>query len=113
MFHIIRLRLIIFHTPKFFNGIKKISGGVFYGDQNIKTVTIPSSVTSIGAQAFANCSNLSTIIIPDSIIEFGFGVFSGDNLLPRPFLEDLQKKYNTYSIYGNDLPLRFAIRFNK
>ena len=37
------------------------------GCKSLKTVTIPSSVTSIGEDAFANCSSLSSVTIPSSV----------------------------------------------
>lgn len=40
-----------------------INAGVFKGDQFIEIVTIPSSVTSIGSQAFYNATNLTKVFI--------------------------------------------------
>ena len=42
----------------------------------ITSITIPNSVTSIGAQAFQNCSSLTSISIPDSVTSIGQYAFA-------------------------------------
>ena len=44
---------------------------------NESSVTIPSSVTSIGYQAFSGCSGLKSIEIPNSVTDIGSSAFSG------------------------------------
>ena len=38
---------------------------------NLQTITIPSSVTSIGSRAFYGCTSLTSITIPDSVTSIG------------------------------------------
>ena len=45
----------------FAEGIKRIPAGVIAGCPNIRSVHIPSSVTSIGNQAFSSCNALTSI----------------------------------------------------
>ena len=47
-----------------------IGGSAFEGF-DITAITIPNSVTYIGAGAFRNCSGLTSIVIPDSVTEIG------------------------------------------
>ena len=41
------------------------------------SITIPSSMTSIGYQAFRNCSSLTNVVIPSSVTIIGNEAFSG------------------------------------
>ncbi|MGN1319267.1 MAG: leucine-rich repeat domain-containing protein, partial [Lachnospirales bacterium] len=44
---------------------------------NLTSITIPSSVTSIGGWAFENCSSLTSITIPNSVTSIGIWAFNG------------------------------------
>lgn len=48
----------------------KIEKGVFQNCKNLTNITIPDSVTEIGALAFAGCPCLTEISFPDSVTEF-------------------------------------------
>ena len=48
-------------------GTKAILDFAFTQQPNIQSVVLPSSVTSVHLQAFANCANLETIVLPDSL----------------------------------------------
>lgn len=52
------------------------SNGAFKGFAGITSVTIPNSITKIGASAFSNCTGLTSIKIPDSVTEIGTYAFS-------------------------------------
>lgn len=55
--------------PGVVNGklVKSIGDNAFVNHGNLKRVTIPDSVTSIGYAAFANCSGLPSVTIPKSV----------------------------------------------
>ena len=60
----------------------------FYGLKNIKSITIPNNIATIGQMAFAYCDGLETFVVPDSVIAIGLGAFTAskgwtkfDNLL--------------------------------
>ena len=50
----------------------KISDFFFYGCSKLISITIPSSVTSIGYKAFYGCSGLTSITIPSSVTSIVF-----------------------------------------
>ena len=56
--------------------IQAVNDDAFQGNTSLTSVTIPSSITSIGARAFAGCSSLTSVTIPDSVVRLGSGVFS-------------------------------------
>ncbi len=48
----------------------------FLRKNNIVSVTIPDTITSIGNSAFYGCSDLESITIPNSVVTFGNNVFA-------------------------------------
>lgn len=53
-----------------------ILSGAFYNCNELSTIIIPNSATSIEALAFYNCSRLSSIIVPNSITSIGINAFN-------------------------------------
>ena len=51
--------------------VTSIGANAFYGCSELTAVGIPSSVTSIGSYAFYNCSGLTEIAIPKSVTTTG------------------------------------------
>jgi hypothetical protein len=56
--------------------VSAIEGG-FFGRTGLTSLTIPSSVTSIGSSAFRDCSGLTSLTIPSSVTSIGSSAFSG------------------------------------
>ncbi len=54
-----------------------IDSNAFSGCTGLTSVTIPNSVTSIGASAFSGCTGLTSVTIPDSVTSIGSKAFSG------------------------------------
>ena len=63
-------------------------GSAFYGCTGITSVTIPSSVTSIGGDAFYYCLGLTSVTIPASMTRIGGDAFLACNLSRVYFLGD-------------------------
>lgn len=61
----------------------------------ISSITIPSSVTSIGDYAFSHCSDLTSITIPDSVTSIGSNAFSNCNGLTSITVEQGNSKYHS------------------
>ena len=68
-------------TTVTFNGktmdVIAIGGGAFNGCGELKTIKLPSSITSINDYAFQGCINLHTIDFPNTLGKIGVGAFSG------------------------------------
>ena len=56
--------------------VKEIQPRAFFGCSGLTSVTIPSSVTSIGFAAFNSCSGLTSVTIPSSVTNIGDGAFN-------------------------------------
>ena len=54
--------------------------GAFSGCSSLTSITIPSSVTSIGEKAFDACTSLTSITIPSSVKTIGRLAFRGGSL---------------------------------
>lgn len=57
--------------------VTSIGNAAFYNYyQNLTSVTIPNSVTSIKSSAFEGCSSLTSVTIPDSVTSIGEAAFN-------------------------------------
>ncbi|MDR3594456.1 leucine-rich repeat protein [Clostridium sp.] len=68
--------------------ITTIGVGAFGGCVNLTNVVIPNSVKTISDHAFADCRNLSTISIPGSVTKMGDAVFLNCNNLTNVTVAD-------------------------
>ena len=59
------------------DGLTSIGGFAFRGCTSLSSVTIPDSVTSIGNYAFSECTSLTSVTIPDSVTTIEDSAFSG------------------------------------
>ncbi|MBR6827164.1 MAG: leucine-rich repeat protein [Prevotella sp.] len=59
------------------DGLTSIGDYAFSGCSGLTSVTIPSGITSIGGSAFSGCSGLTSITIPDGVTSIGNSTFSG------------------------------------
>jgi len=58
------------------SSVTSIGGAAFAFCSGLTSITIPSSVTSIGNYAFAYCSGLTSVTIPSSVTSIGEGTFA-------------------------------------
>lgn len=56
--------------------ITSIGGNAFYRCNRLTSVTIPNSVKTINNNAFYNCSGLTTITLPEQLVSIGMAAFS-------------------------------------
>ena len=57
------------------NSVTSISGGAFSDCSGLTSVTMGNSVTSIGGQAFENCSGLNSVMIGNSVTSIEYEAF--------------------------------------
>ncbi len=57
--------------------VTSIGYDAFHGCTGLTSVTIPEGVTSIGSSAFCNCSGLTSVTISNSVTSIGDRAFSG------------------------------------
>ena len=57
------------------DSVTSIGDSAFSGCRSLTDITIPDSVTSIGCEAFYNCSSLTNITIPDGVTSIEYGTF--------------------------------------
>ncbi len=63
------------------SSVTSIGWNAFYGCSSLKSISIPNSVTSIEGYAFWDCSSLKSISIPDSVTSIGRYAFRGTKWL--------------------------------
>ena len=56
-------------------GITRIAGGAFAGNEAVDRVILPESLTEIGEEAFRDCLLLQTISFPEGLKQIGAGAF--------------------------------------
>jgi hypothetical protein len=71
----------------------------FYECENLVTVILPNTVTTIGIMAFTRCTSLKSIVIPDSVTSMG-QAFAGCTSLTSVVLSKNLTKIDTNTFNG-------------
>lgn len=77
----------------------------------IQSITIPSSVTSIGSAAFEWCSELTSIVIGENVKNIEYGAFNECDALTSVYYYGTEEQWNTITIGSYNSALRGATRY--
>ena len=95
--------------PESYNG-KPVVGVIDYGFEKsqLKSITIPNSIATIGKYAFSGCTNLANIVIPDSVTSIGESAFNNCSSLASISLSKNLKTIS-YRIFSNCTSLKSIV----
>ena len=79
------------------SSVTSLGGSCFYGCSGLTSITIPSSVTSLGERCFYGCSGLTSITIPSSVTSLGERCFSGCSGLETVYFKGKVPKQTSQS----------------
>ena len=77
------------------SSVTSIGEEAFFGCSSLTSIAIPASVTSIGNSAFDGCSSLTSISIPVSVTSIGDSAFSGCSSLTSMTVDGNNKVYRS------------------
>ena len=75
-------------------GTRCIAGGVFLFYKNLISITVPSSVKSIGNSAFSNCTGLTDVIISSGVHTIGDNAFCDCTNLETITFKGTEEQWN-------------------
>lgn len=86
---------------------------VYYpANKQQKVYTVPDTVTSIGTYAFCSAQNLATVVIPDSVTTIEAAAFYGLNIRDIYF-EGTQEEWNAFAVATDTAnPVKANVHFN-
>ncbi len=84
------------------NSVTSIGAYAFYSYYKLTSVTIPDSVTSIGYYAFSYCNRLTSVTIPDSVTSIGYYAFYYCNKLTSVTIPDSVIYIGDHAFYRCD-----------
>ena len=79
--------------------VVSIEDEAFYGNEQVESVAIPSTVTTIGESAFKGCSNLESVSIPSSVTSIGDRAFSRCSSLTSVEIPASVQNVGKYTFY--------------
>ena len=94
--------------PESYNGNDYVLGAyLFAARSDLVSITIPKSVTEIGANAFYGCTGLTSITIPESITKIGDDAFYGCTNITSVHIVSIEA-WCKISMAADANPLRYA-----
>ena len=81
--------------------VTKIGYSAFYKNENVKNITVPGSVKSIGGYAFNSCNALENVIISEGVTRIGFSAFSFCSALTYVSIPASCERLETHCFFGD------------
>ena len=66
--------------------LKKIKSSAFSGNTTAQIINLPTTVTTLDAEAFANCASLTTFTVMSNISNYGKGLFANCSSLQSAYI---------------------------
>ncbi len=92
--------IISFDELQYFTGLKRIGNQAFGGCTQLKSITIPSSVTNIGNYAFDGCTSLTSVTIPEGVKSIGEYAFQDCSSLANVIIQEGVQSIRDYAFFG-------------
>lgn len=86
-------------------GVKAIGGTFAFGD-NVRSITVADSVTTIGPGAFVGCKRLKAVFVPESVTEIHEAAFPQRG---KPTIFTTARSYAAGYARRKDIPLQFVL----
>lgn len=80
--------------------VAAIETGAFRGRQELKSVTLPNSVTSIGGHAFDGCTGLKSVTLPDNVTSVGDWAFLKCTSLTNVVIGNSVTNFGSFTFYN-------------
>ena len=94
------------------SSVTSIGSNAFYGCTGLTSIEIPNSVTSIGSNAFSGCTGLTSIEIPNSVTSIGYDAFYGCTGLTSIEIPNSVTSIGYDAFYGcTGLPIEDNLRY--
>ena len=84
--------------------VTKIGSKVFYGCSSLKSIVIPNSVTEIGNQCFYGCESLTSVTLPNQITVIPEECFYDCTSLRNVTIPNSVKEIGKYAFYRSAIP---------
>ena len=81
------------------SSVTSIGDEAFHNCNGLTSIEIPGSITSIGYAAFAYCSGLTSIVIPDGVTSIGTAAFEGCDGLTSIVIPNSVTSIGDYAFY--------------
>ena len=82
------------------DSVTEIGAVAFWGCSSLIAVTIPDSVTEIDSYTFADCSSLTSVTIPDSVTKIDVGAFANCSSLTKIIIPDSVTSIGKHAFSG-------------